>query len=512
MRPYCSVGQLTFAFVGCVFFATLAVIAKYFFNALIFNQLNLNLPLSPNATIGVTSFNIWRDIPYPIHNKFYIFHVENPIEIVEYGEKPILTQVGPFAYHQYRHKANIHFSINSSTVSYRELSIFYFNANDSQHLDNKTVRVLNAPLLTVLDQAKSYPFFARLVLNQLISQTKSTLFVERTVRELLWGYEDPLLVELKRILPHDIPFTNVGWFMKQNGSDQGVFQVYTGNDGNLTRFLNVISWNSHRRLNLWPPGKDSPCNSFCGASDGSAFGPFVTPLQKLRTFTPRFCRGAFESVFDGEETRRNVRMLRFHMDKETFGNASTNPRNACFCSSPAAGSSCPPMGTLNITACSFGAQVFLSQPHFLNADFSLAQRFRGLSPNAEIHDSFFYIEPITGINVDAVGRLQLNGYVKNLDAFPHIFKNIGDDLIFPVIWVEEGATMDDQTFNSVIRFRVVDKIRLVHATVALLVAFVIFSLLSTISLVGQRWHFKRSWNDSRERLIPVESEGTSQTS
>ena len=71
-------------------------------------------------------------------------------------------------------------------------------------------------------------------------------------------------------------------FMKQNGSDQGRFEVYTGSDGNLSRYLNIVSWNSHRRMDLWPKGKDSPCNTFQDASDGSAFGPFVKPTQRLR--------------------------------------------------------------------------------------------------------------------------------------------------------------------------------------------------------------------------------------
>jgi len=507
MRPYCSIGQLAFAFVGCVIFAVLAVVAKFFFNSLISDRLHLNLPLTPNATSGITSFSVWKDIPFPVHDKFYFFHVENPDEVIQLGEKPILTQVGPFAYNQRRHKVSLKFSPDRSKVSYKELSFYHFNAKESQYPENHTVRVLNVPLLTVLGRAKSLPSFVRFILNRLVSQTKSKLFIERSVHELLWGYEDPLLVELKRLLPKDIPLTKFGWFMKQNGSDQGRFEVFTGSDGNLSRYLNIVRWNSQPRMNLWPPGQDSSCNSFRGSSDGSAFGPFLKSTQKLRVFNPRMCRGAFESVFDGVETQRDVRMLRFHMDNQTFGNASTNPSNFCFCSTFANDSDtpiCPPMGTLNISACSFGAPVFLSQPHFLNADIRIGRRFSGLSPIPENHDSFFYIEPTTGITADAQARFQLNGFVENLKAFPKIFRNIGNGLIFPVLWLEEAATMDDRTFDSVIRFRVVDKIRLVDASVALLIGLAVFLLLSTILLVWQRWHFKRNWDVIRERLIPVD--------
>ena len=70
--------------------------------------------------------------------------------------------------------------------------------------------------------------------------------------------------------------------MNQNGSDQGRFRVWTGLDGDLTRYLNIVSWKGRRHFDLWPPGRESPCNSFRGASDGSAFGPFVDPSKKLR--------------------------------------------------------------------------------------------------------------------------------------------------------------------------------------------------------------------------------------
>ena len=89
MRPYCAARQLTAAlFCGLIFLA-LAVGANFFFSRLMDRQLRLNLPLRPNAsstaakTAFVDSFKLWKDIPFPVKNRFYFFHVENPMEVRE---------------------------------------------------------------------------------------------------------------------------------------------------------------------------------------------------------------------------------------------------------------------------------------------------------------------------------------------------------------------------------------------------------------------------------------------
>ena len=102
-----------------------------------------------------------------------------------------------------------------STVSYRELSVYHSddqatnyqmvdasnqrlqvtnpstkklpsgfsvssNLNNKQSLaTNSTIRVLNVPLLAILNQAKSLPTSKKIALDFLIMETKSSLFVER---------------------------------------------------------------------------------------------------------------------------------------------------------------------------------------------------------------------------------------------------------------------------------------------------------------------------------------------
>ena len=45
---------------------------------------------------------------------------------------------------------------------------------------------------------------------------------------------------------------------------------------------------------------------------------------------------------------------------------------------------------------------------------------KGVAATPSKHESFFYIEPTTGINTEAKGRIQLNGLVQKLISFPQV--------------------------------------------------------------------------------------------
>ena len=49
------------------------------------------------------------------------------------------------------------------------------------------------------------------------------------------------------------------------------------------------------------------------------------------------------------------------MDKNLFANGTIHPENSCF------GSDLP-TGMFDVSPCNFGAPVFISQPHFYQAD------------------------------------------------------------------------------------------------------------------------------------------------
>lgn len=53
---------------------------------------------------------------------------------------------------------------------------------------------------------ENLPGFLKVLISSALSGLKQTPFVNRTVGEILWGYDDPLLTILNTLVPGLIPF------------------------------------------------------------------------------------------------------------------------------------------------------------------------------------------------------------------------------------------------------------------------------------------------------------------
>lgn len=75
----------------------------------------------------------------------------------------------------------------------------------------------------------------------------------------------------------------------------------------------------------------------------------------------------------------------------------------CYCNGE-----CTPSGLLNITACRYGAPVFISLPHFYKADPALLDAVDGLRPNGKDHSFFITLEPVNGCLCELLKREHSN--------------------------------------------------------------------------------------------------------
>lgn len=55
---------------------------------------------------------------------------------------------------------------------------------------------------------------------------------------------------------------------------------------------------------------------------------------------------------------------------------------------------CVPSGLFNVSSCRFGAPVFMSFPHFYNADPFYHQQVEGMKPEKDKHEFFVALEPV----------------------------------------------------------------------------------------------------------------------
>ncbi|KOB65372.1 Sensory neuron membrane protein 2, partial [Operophtera brumata] len=93
------------------------------------------------------------------------------------------------------------------------------------------------------------------------------------------------------------------------------------------------------------------------------------------------------------------------------------------------------MGLLNLMACQ-GAPAIASLPHFYLASEELLEYFAdGISPDKEKHNTYVYIDPVTGVVLKGVRRLQFNIELRQVPDVPQL-RSVPTGL-FPMLWLEE---------------------------------------------------------------------------
>ncbi|KAH9258385.1 hypothetical protein BASA81_003434 [Batrachochytrium salamandrivorans] len=70
-----------------------------------------------------------------------------------------------------------------------------------------------------------------------------------------------------------------------------------------------------------------------------------------------------------------------------------------------------PNGLVNASIIYLGAPIFVSLPHFLDADPALLEGVTGLQPDPLLHEMFLDIEPTTGMTFREHNRIQINARI-----------------------------------------------------------------------------------------------------
>nr|CAD7463823.1 unnamed protein product [Timema tahoe] len=129
-------------------------------------------------------------------------------------------------------KVNVSFNENG-TVSFHQRKVFHFDPEHSKGDVDDMVVIPNIPMLSATSQSKHAARFLRLAMASIMDILKIKPFVEVSVHQLLWGYEDPLLKLAKDVVPKDqkLPYDEFG-LMYGWGIDH-VFWLAHGYPGEL---------------------------------------------------------------------------------------------------------------------------------------------------------------------------------------------------------------------------------------------------------------------------------------
>ncbi|XP_065821422.1 scavenger receptor class B member 1 isoform X2 [Labrus bergylta] len=403
-----------------VFFGTLLTFVG---PIIIDDQIVKNTVIDPKNEM---SYTMWKDVPVPFYMSVYFFNVLNPQEILS-GEKPMVEQRGPYVYRKRIQKDNITFHPNN-TVSYREYRRYFFEPTMSVGSESDVVTIPNMLVLGAAVMMENMPFAVRLMISATFKTFKEGPFLTKTVGELMWGYDSGLVDFLNKYLPGMLPSSGkFGLFADFNNSNTGLFTINTGKD-DIGKVHKVDSWNGLTKLPYW---KTPQCNMINGTA-GQMWPPFMTKESTLPFYSPDACR-SMELVYQRPGEMKGIPLYRYVAPKTLFANGTDYAPNEGFCP-------CRQSGLLNVSSCRHNSPVFISHPHFFNADPVLLDYVNGLSPSEDKHGLFIDIHPETGVPLNVSIRLQLNLYMKKVSAITETGKI--SEVVMPMIWFEESGYID----------------------------------------------------------------------
>ncbi|XP_026091152.1 lysosome membrane protein 2-like [Carassius auratus] len=377
---------------------------------------------------GTEAFSVWQTPPPPVHMQFYFFNLTNPAEVLE-GDKPLVQQIGPYTYREHRPKEEVKFLDNGTRVAAVNPKTYVFEPNMSRGSEDDIVRTVDIPVVTVMEKYKDTVLISRII-SDVMKAKGIGMFKTFRVGDLLWGYEDPLLKELKQFVSDD----HFGLFYKKNGTDDGDYIFLTGKQ-NYQDFSRIDEWNGQSTLNWW---STEECNMING-TDGASFHPIITKTEKLYIFSSDLCRSIY-AQYESDVSVRGVPGFRFVPPSEVFANITINPDNAGFCV-PAG--NCLGSGLLNASVCKEGAPIIMSSPHFYQADDKFVQDVIGMNPKKVEHETFIDVNPLTGLLLRGAKRLQVNVYLHQIPAFSQTEKI--QTLVFPVMYLNESVVIDEES-------------------------------------------------------------------
>ncbi|XP_078127784.1 scavenger receptor class B member 1 isoform X2 [Sander vitreus] len=372
------------------------------------------------------SYTMWKDVPVPFYMSVYFFNVLNPKEILD-GEKPMVEQKGPYVYRKHIQKDNITFHANG-TVSYREYRTYFFEPSMSSGNESDVVTIPNMLVLGAAIMMENMPFPVRLMMSATFKTFKEGPFLTKPVGELMWGYDSGLVDFLNKYLPGMLPTSGkFGLFAEFNNSNTGLFTIHTGKD-DIRKVHKVDSWNGLTELNYW---RTPQCNMINGTA-GQMWPPFMTRESTLPFYSPDACR-SMELVYQRDGQMKGIPLYRYVAPKTLFANGTDYAPNEGFCP-------CRQSGLLNVSSCRHNSPVFISHPHFFNADPVLLDYVLGLNPTEDEHGLFIDIHPLTGVPLNVSIRLQLNLYMKRVSGITETGKI--SEVVMPMIWFEESGYID----------------------------------------------------------------------
>jgi len=410
------------------------------------------------------TFSTFVEPPIPVYLKFYMFDIQNPDDVLYYGEKPILVEKGPYVYREHKVKKNITFDSTGKTIEYATWLTYEFDAEMSFPLTEED-KITGVNLVMVVAAAMEEAVKGLMWnLSWALVEEYFQLFETHTVGEWLFqGIELPhvyfnfskVYIEPFASIAFNGTFTEllammgqsvdqivdnkISYYAQYNGSTDGLYRVNSGK-GNMDTYLDILQWNGASQLSWW---NNTYCDMING-TDGTQFPPRFVDKKNVtvRMYVPQLCRSlylAYQKEIDGLP----FTIKRFGAPPEMLQSGDKNPDNKCYCGAMG----CLGDSMLELTNCLEGLPIIMSTPHFYQGDGINLKNFIGLKPEMDKHQTFLDLQPDVGVPYEAHKRIQLNFLLMQNSKGALSFGNVRE-MVYPIFWADECAKMADKDVNQ----------------------------------------------------------------
>nr|CAD7199082.1 unnamed protein product [Timema douglasi] len=449
---------------------------------------------------GGEVFEMWRRPDVDLYLRVFLFNVTNKEKFLSGEEKLRVQEVGPYVYKEDLEHKNVTFNSNGTLTMHPSHPLRWVGELSEGHKEDDILILPNIALLSIAQVVKDKSYFTRMGLNILIRQTNTNPLVAMTAKEFMFGYESTLVSLGNKLMPSWIRFDKLGlidricpvasaiyglrnpsvlvgaegYFGRMYDFEGDIATVYTGeNDIRMTGQLD--NYNGGHYLPQW----EGECGKINGSSDATKFKSYIEPNDTLVFFRKSVCRPMPQVRTGGSVNKNGLMAYRYTFKEDALDNGARNPENKCYCRN----GHCLQEGLVDVTECYYGFPIAVSFPHFYKADPDLLEAVDGCAPDPKKHESYFLIEPNSGLPVDVAARFQINMALGDISSISRVerFK----DLVMPMLWSEIRLEGLPDSLNN--RFYLYLNIlpRFEEATVYIMflagASFLIWSILRVLS-------------------------------
>ncbi|KAL5248353.1 hypothetical protein ACHWQZ_G017511 [Mnemiopsis leidyi] len=483
--------------VTCLVLALLVLI----FTLVLFPIVFLNLVNQQVAlTNGTLSFDQWLAPTPAIFKIVTVYNITNPAE-VRAGGRPVVEALGPYYFREYRERVRVE-EVYDQELWFGEKKWYEFDNSTTNKGNNGSTKLLDPvkDIFTTINLAyvgvafnltySGTPAEIFVAVAAAMKEHEVSLFMNRSVNDVVFGYKDKFLTDLKIFMPTLSDTVQIVY----NMSDRDIHTTSKILNGrkNVSDLGQYTQWQGYTKLPYWITPEAATING----TEGLFFAPNLDKTKPITTFVDDLFR-ANPMEFVEEEEVMGLNTYKYEIPQYVMMNATNNPLNKGFYAYG-------PNGMMNLTAAVM-APVFVSKPSFLDSEPWLQDEIGGLPPaNKTTMDTNLWVEPITGALVKAMKQLQANVMIENFPKFPDLKNLRSTPRYVPISKIIETGGMDDElvgTFKNKV-FKPRDDF-----TIGLWVLFAVFVIVGGV-MGGLHYRHVSNHQKDGSLLIPDEGIGS----